>query len=79
MSDRYVSLVAAEPGWRAIFGDETTGARSRIIAWGILGGETQRIVGLIIDPSDASAIVPAPDVTSPVAGAFTRYGFVGND
>jgi hypothetical protein len=79
MADKIISLIPAESGWRAIFGDEATGARSRIVAWGIVGDETQRVVGFIVDPTDSAAIVPAPDVTSPVAGSFSRYGFVGSE
>ena len=75
------SLVPAESGWRALFADADgveTG-RSRVIAWASheLAGET-RIVGIIADPNDPKALVPADGVVDEDGGSLSRYGFIGS-
>lgn len=70
-------LVAAEPGWRALF-EEPDGevTRSRIVGWALVAtGKTVDVVGLVVDPADPSRLVPAPDATSPEGGSFSRYGY----
>jgi hypothetical protein len=69
-------LVAAEPGWKAVFkepdGSETM---SRILGWAAVDGEDE-LVGVIVDPVEPSRIVPATGSTSPGGGSFVRYRFV---
>lgn len=80
MAERITGIVPAEPGWRAIFGEEPgETARSRIVGWGVLAEEDgERVVGLIVDPQHPARVVPATEAVSPDAGPFTRYGFVGS-
>jgi hypothetical protein len=75
---RIEQLVQAEPGWRAVFkepdGSETV---SRILGWAATGtADESELVGLVVDPSEASRIVAAPDAVSPDGGSFTRYRYV---
>jgi hypothetical protein len=77
----YSSIVSAESGWRALFADADgveTG-RSRVIAWASLddGPGGTRIVGIIADPKDPKALVPADGATDEDGGSLQRYGFVG--
>ena len=79
MESQVAWMVAADPGWRALFGivDEEV-ARSRIIGWaGIQGAEGSKVVGMIVDPSDPTQLVPAPDAIDPNGGELMRYGFAG--
>jgi hypothetical protein len=76
---RIVSLVPAEPGWRAVYGAEFAEDRelARVVAWALVESDEgeRRIVGMVIDPNDPTRVVPAPEAASPVAGFFERYGF----
>jgi hypothetical protein len=76
---RILSLVPAEPGWRAVYGGDFADERelARVVAWALVearDGE-RRIVGMVIDPTDPTRVVPAPDAASATAGFFERYGF----
>ena len=71
-------MVSAEAGWRALFADNDgieTG-RSRVIAWASRDrdGATE-IVGIIADPNDPKALVPADTVVDEDGGSLQRYGF----
>jgi hypothetical protein len=74
-----VSLVPAEAGWRALYrGEYEDDAESaRVVAWALVenGDGERRVVGLVIDPADATRIVPAPEGASALAPEFDRYGF----
>ena len=74
---RIQQIVAAENGWRALF-EEPTGevTRSRVVCWALAGtAEAVEIVGMIVDPTEPTKVVSAPDGVSPDGGAFTRYAF----
>ncbi|HZO49235.1 MAG TPA: hypothetical protein VFB26_03730 [Gaiellaceae bacterium] len=75
---RIAQLMPAEPGWKAVFGEPDGGESvSRILGWAVAGeGEEGEVVGVIVDPSEPSRIVPAPEATSPDGGEFVRYRFV---
>lgn len=79
MTGKIVSLVAAEPGWRAIYLGENDEDRelSRVVAWALVEAEdgTQAVVGMVIDSTDSTRIVAAPDGASENAPEFDRYGF----
>lgn len=78
VTSRIVSLVAAEPGWRAIYFDEDDENRelTRIVAWALVEDDgTQDLIGLVIDSNDPTRIVPAPEGGSATAPRFDRYGF----
>ena len=82
MADTIVSLVSAEPGWRALYrGDEydAEGESARDVAWALVEGAdgSRRIVGMVIDPNDPTRIVEAPEGTSALSPEFDRYGFKG--
>jgi hypothetical protein len=74
-----VSLVPAEAGWRALYrGEYEDDAESaRVVAWALVenGDGERRVIGLVIDPADATRIVPAPEGASALAPEFDRYGF----
>jgi hypothetical protein len=77
--DGFVSLISAEPGWRALFANadgESTG-RSRVIAWAAqkTDGAT-RIVGVIADPNDPKSLVAADSVVDEDGGSLQRYGYI---
>ena len=79
MDGRIVSLVPAEPGWRAIYrGEYEEDAESaRVVAWALVesadGG--QEIVGLVVASEEPTKVVPAPEGASAIAPDFDRYGF----
>ena len=79
MADRIVSLIAAETGWRAIYGSEHASdvESARVVAWALLedGDGAQRIVGMVVAGADPTNLVPAPDAASELAPTFERYGF----
>jgi hypothetical protein len=79
MVGRIVSLVPAEPGWRAIYVDDESEERqlTRIVSWALVEGDdgTQRIVGMVVDGTDPTQIVAAADGASASAPTFDRYGF----
>jgi hypothetical protein len=82
MAERIVSLVPTESGWRAFYGgDEEFDAESaRIVAWALLEDDdgARRIVGMVVDGADQTAIVPAADGATELAPSFERYGFKGS-
>ncbi len=77
METSFVWMIAAEPGWKALFGKagEEVG-RSRILGWaGVQRSERVEVVGVIVDPNDPTRIVSAADVIDPGGGQLMRYGF----
>lgn len=74
---RIANIVAADSGWRAVYGGESEWEErelSRVVAWALVDepdGE-RSVVGLVVDPLDPTRIVPAAE-----GGAFTRYGYSG--
>jgi hypothetical protein len=74
-----LSLVPAEPGWRALYRGEyeEDGESARVVAWALVdeGDGDRRVVGLVVDPADPTRIVPAPEGISALAPDFDRYGF----
>jgi len=79
MSGRIVSLVAAEPGWRAIYLGEEPEDRelTRIVAWALVEDPdgAQALLGMVVDATEPTRIVAAPDGASDAAPTFDRYGF----
>ena len=79
VTGKIVSLVAAEPGWRAIYFDEDDENRelTRVVAWALVedGDGTQEVIGMVIDWTDPTRIVAAPEGASATAPRFDRYGF----
>jgi hypothetical protein len=79
VTDRIVSLVPAEPGWRALYrGEYAEDAESaRVVAWALVESAdgAQALVGLVVAPDEPTKIVAAPDGASAVAPEFDRYGF----
>jgi hypothetical protein len=71
-------LVPAESGWKAVFREADGGeSQSRILGWAVAAGvDEHELVGVIVDPSDPSRIVPASEAVSPEGGEFARYRFV---
>jgi hypothetical protein len=82
MADRFVSLVPAEQGWRALYAGEfpEDEESSRVVAWAVLEDEegAQELVGMVVDPNNPTQIVPAVEGVTPVATSFLRYGFRGD-
>jgi len=82
MSEKIVSLVPAESGWRAIYtggdddGDESR-ELTRIVAWALVEDDDgdRSIVGMVVDATDPRQIVPAPDGASLDTPLFDRYGY----
>lgn len=74
-------LVPAESGWKAVFKEADGGeSQSRILGWAVAGADGDReLVGVIVDPSEPSRIVAAPEAASPEGGEFARYRFVAPD
>jgi hypothetical protein len=82
MTDKIISLVPAESGWRAIYNDvDDEGAESReltrILAWALVEDEDgdRSVVGMVVDATDPTQIVPAPDGASLSTPTFDRYGY----
>jgi hypothetical protein len=79
VADRIVSLVPAEAGWRAFYGseDDFEAESARVVAWALVedADGAQRVVGLVVDGNDQTALVPAPQGASEFAPTFERYGF----
>ena len=64
-------LASAHPEWRAVFDDESL---VRVAAWAVVAeGDDQRVVGIIVDPSDPSRMIAAPDAVTPEGSTFVRY------
>ena len=64
-------LASAHPEWRAVFDDESL---VRVAAWAVVAeGDDQRVVGIIVDPSDPSGMIAAPDAVTPEGSIFVRY------
>jgi hypothetical protein len=79
VADTIVSLIAAEPGWRALYRGEydEDGESAHVVAWALVEDEdgARRIVGMVVDPNDPTQIVAAPEGASSIAPDFDRYGF----
>jgi hypothetical protein len=79
VAERIVSLVPAEAGWRAFYGGEEDfdSESARIVAWALFEDDdgAQRVVGMVVDGADQTAIVPAADGATEFAPTFERYGF----
>ncbi|HEY7380644.1 MAG TPA: hypothetical protein VH572_05500 [Gaiella sp.] len=79
MADRIVSLVPAEPGWRAFYGSDYDfeAESARVVAWALVEDAegAQKIVGMVVGGADQTEIVPAPEGVSEYAPVFGRYGF----
>ena len=72
-------LIQAEIGWKAVFAEpDGSESVSRILGWAVAaaGEAGSELVGIVVDPSDPSRIVTAPEAVSPAGGGFTRYRFV---
>jgi len=79
VADTIVSLIPAETGWRALYEGEfeEDSEMTRVVAWALMeDAEGQRRVeGLVVDPTESTNIVLAPDGVGLVATRFERYGF----
>lgn len=79
MDGRIISLVPAEPGWRALYSGEYEEDResARVVAWALVESPdgTQDVVGMVVAPDEPTKIVPAPEGVSAIAPEFDRYGF----
>ena len=74
---QFTSLIAAEPGWKALYGSNgIEESRSRIVAWAIMEGD-QQIVGIVVDPSDRTRLIAASDVVDPDGSTLIGYGYAG--
>jgi hypothetical protein len=73
-------LTAAESGWKAVFAEPEGGeSQSRVLGWAVLAGEEgmeDEVVGVVVDPTEPSRIIPAGEAMSPSGGTFVRYRFV---
>lgn len=82
MTNRIISLVPAERGWRALYAGEfpEDEESSRVVAWAVLEDEegVQELVGMVVDPNNQTQLVPAVEGITPVATSFVRYGFRGD-
>ena len=82
MSEKIISLVPADSGWRAIYtdideeGDESR-ELTRIVAWALVEDEEgeRSVVGMVVDATDPTQVVPAPDGASLSTPTFDRYGY----
>ena len=75
----FTTLVASEPGWRALFGtaDGVETGRSRIVAWASVERDgTSEVVGVIVDPNDPKRLTAADTVTDEDGGTLFRYGYI---
>jgi hypothetical protein len=50
---------------------------TRVVAWALVEEEngTRAVIGMVIDPTDPTRIVAAPDGASVAAPKFDRYGY----
>src|SRR5262245_54284186 len=67
-----LSLIPAEPGWRALYRHawEPEPELTRVVAWALVEEDGQRrVLGMVVDGGDPSRIVPAPEGGSPEAPA----------
>jgi hypothetical protein len=76
---RIVSLVPAEPGWRALYRGEyeEDSESARVVAWALVESSDgdQEVVGMVVAPDEPKRIIPAPEGASAIAPEFDRYGF----
>jgi hypothetical protein len=75
---KIVSLASAEQGWRAIYvGEDEARELTRVVAWALIedADGNRAMIGMVIDPTDPTRIVAAPDGASEIAPEFDRYGF----
>jgi hypothetical protein len=79
MDSKVSWMIAAEPGWKALYGiDDDEVGRSRIVGWaGVERNGGIVLVGVVVDPNDPTQLVPADDVVDPSGGELMRYGFAG--
>ena len=78
MTDQIVSLVAAEPGWGAIYFDDDLHAHradSGIRADLVEDDGAQDLIGLVIGLEHPTRIVPAPEECVGDRTYLDRYGF----
>ena len=82
MSEKIISLVPADSGWRAIYTDideegEESRELTRIVAWALVEDEEgeRSVVGMVVDATDPTQVVPAPDGASLSTPTFDRYGY----
>lgn len=80
MTAKILQIVPADAGWRAVYGhaDDPDGSElSRVVAWALIEDDEgeREVVGLVVDPIDATKVVPATDAISVGAGDLQRYGF----
>jgi len=82
MAEKIISLVPAESGWRAIYtgyADDGSESRelTRIVAWALVEDDDgdRSVVGLVVDATDPTQIVPAQDGASLDTPMFDRYGY----
>jgi hypothetical protein len=80
MVAKILQIVPADSGWRAVYGqtdDPDSSELSRVVAWALVEDDEggHEVVGLVVDPIDATKVVPATDAISVGAGEFKRYGF----
>jgi hypothetical protein len=82
MAEKIISLVPAESGWRAIYTDidldgEESRELTRIVAWALVEDDEgdRSVVGLVVDATDPTQIVPASDGASLSTPTFDRYGY----
>jgi hypothetical protein len=79
-SEKIVSIVPADAGWRAIYGGTPGGddsGLSRVVAWALVEDDSgsRKVVGLVVDPQNRSNIVTATGTESAQAGTLTGYGY----
>jgi hypothetical protein len=80
MAAKILQIVPADSGWRAVYGhseDPEGSELSRVVAWALVEDDEgkREVVGLVVDPIEATKVVPATDAISVGAGELQRYGF----
>lgn len=82
MAEKIIALVPAESGWRAIYtGYTDDGSESReltrIVGWALVEDDDgdRSVVGMVVDATDPTTIVPATDGASLDTPMFDRYGY----
>jgi hypothetical protein len=76
--EKIVTIIAADAGWRAIYGAQSGSEElSRIVAWALVEDESgsRRVVGMVIDPQNRTNIVTAASSASSQSGPLSRYGY----
>lgn len=72
-----VTIIPADAGWRAIYGQSGSEELSRIVAWALVEDDSgsRRVVGMVIDPQNRTNIVAATSSASSQSGPLSRYGY----